>query len=533
MKTLKNLKASSFKNIKVDLENKNFRKNKAKMETYKKNILFIVFSIIYQLFPISLALIVVIFCERLTTTLKFDNLYFENLAKNWNSKLISNIYTTNCIESNSLLNNSWSGSSDGCNCNSYVSKNFCVDENYQSYCPLVPSIDPSPYLSWKGAKLCRERNSEWDRLNYFELNVKNNATACGNISRSCGIIDSFKNHLCVENNKSCPVISINIYDFEYFNKQFLSDNNDVTFVSPKAVFVYTKDESKFYNKSTPLIPVEFKISNGQPCMNPYYINSDGYMYILDNYYGRNFCLKYSINDDNLKYDTTIYSNKFFYDNNFKKVDNTNMTELLSENNILPMIKTLPFYPTNSTNRDISLYYRSYIGMNYTCYKILKENKFYQTIINGIHKISEITNQDYSGMRACYYAQLMACFFVLIIGILSLTLGIIRKDKPFAIYSSFVWSYFILFILSMIPAFILVSQLSSIYYSLEFSNESIKSVFMNPNCFESYTNEIYEIFWLRAKIANDLLIKNFILISVYLLLNLLFTIFLWVFKKSEY
>ena len=61
-----------------------------------------------------------------------------------------------------------------------------------------------PYTYFRGANICTKRMN----FNYFYLEILKKESQCR--QKSCGIIDSLGNYLCVDKNTQCPYNSLEV-----------------------------------------------------------------------------------------------------------------------------------------------------------------------------------------------------------------------------------------------------------------------------------------------------------------------------------
>ncbi len=259
--------------------------------------------------------------------------YIHLIGMNWRNGPISSIYQS-CSgnEFQNLVSNEWPGIDEGCYCpeaNVGLKRGQCQLNKSQG-CYDIPSIDPSPYISWKGRGLCGERFNS----TYFDLTIVSDIKKCPPKTRSCGIIDSLNNYLCVQNGLDCPLMK-----------------ND-----------------KIIN--------ELMISNARPCADPIYNNysNNSRAYILDPYYKNDRCFKKVGN--------------YTYDGRYFKLDSYNNFKLLSENLIYPKVYNLPLR-NDRVFQEVGIYGRGYIGISEECRANLidKESIFFS--INS----GKITNHN--------------------------------------------------------------------------------------------------------------------------------------------
>ena len=151
--------------------------------------------------------------------------------------------------------------------------------------------------------------------------------------KSCGIIDTEKNYLCLENNKICPVNNIEI---SKINTNDTSQNNKINMGDYNLIYSNSNTNSN--------IPIEFKISEGIPCRNPHFYNSPHPVYIFDYYNDREYCFGFLGDMYNFTLSNTtkvkaysqekiIDKNLLKYDLSYTKIDTFSEKQLLLDNKI--------------------------------------------------------------------------------------------------------------------------------------------------------------------------------------------------------
>lgn len=239
---------------------------------------------------------------NMTDKLQFsDSLYFSEIEKNWNLNLISSVYlNSSCENSNQLLiQKQWPNLSIDCYRDAYIIPKFCGRKFFYydyfgeiSYFNSYIANEAFPIGFWRGEILCRKIEENFQNKTYFDLNIKRNSADCPLYTHSHGIIDSNGNHLCVDNdsnninnkNNDLPLNFLKFFDLNEFEnfKNTTSAESNKDFFSIKlpasgswVVFsnnINNNNNQNNKNVEEIKIPVDFKISNEQPCLNPYYKN---------------------------------------------------------------------------------------------------------------------------------------------------------------------------------------------------------------------------------------------------------------------
>jgi hypothetical protein len=119
----------------------------------------------------------------------------------------------------------------------------------------------------------------------------------------------------------------------------------------------TKKDINLDNTENPIIPIELRVEEDIPCKNSKYFNTKHEKYILDStsYYSK--CE--SINNE-------------VFDNDYVKLDTTSNLELLQQNGFYRQIESLPENDERFWNYEVSLYSKSYTGVDFRCHKDLSQ-----------------------------------------------------------------------------------------------------------------------------------------------------------------
>jgi hypothetical protein len=229
--------------------------------------------LLFALVIISLSLV----CVSIANKEKVEYIYFKEILENWNLSPIKKFGECEGKpnELNMLRGNSYKGTFAGCDCydKGYIKikNNSCGKNNG---CKTIPEINPVEYSTWRQKKICVEKMAE----NYLDLDIQDKASNCPIGKKSCGIIDTQKNYLCVENNIDCPVNNIQITKIKYID---ILSKNKIDMGDYNLIYSNTNSSSN--------IPIELKISESTPCKNPFFYNIPYPVYILDTNIDRQYC----------------------------------------------------------------------------------------------------------------------------------------------------------------------------------------------------------------------------------------------------
>jgi hypothetical protein len=231
--------------------------------------------------------------------------YFNNISTNWNFSPIDTFSVGKCNENriNNIHREEWEGLRNGRNCYTFIKMGSCPR---RAACRNIPEVSTISLVYWHGNSICSSRSNF---KNYMFLLIEASAAQCPLGTRSCGVIGSQKNHLCLESNISCPVNDMIFKSaslptgadsksgliFKNISSTLTTNQlgiNEYGFKLPGADLLYSTNQASNENSDNLGIPIQFKISNAQPCQNPYYNNIDFYIYILDKQAGKQYCYQY-------------------------------------------------------------------------------------------------------------------------------------------------------------------------------------------------------------------------------------------------
>ena len=284
-----------------------------------------------------------------------------------------------------------------------------------SSCKTINKVNGFNLNIWDGNIFCINKNPELNYETYIRNSVENNKE-CDIGFKKCGFLDSNKRIMCIEENNNCPINRIIINN----NKTSPKDFNYTTLSLNNNKFLhYTNESINSY------IIVNFSISTGTPCINPNEINTKYPQYILDKNFKKYICTDKILNE--------------FYDNFFIKLDTIKKSELYKQNNVNTILNKLYNYPYFSLEEDISLFIRSYFGIDKFCIEF--EEKFY---INKLLEIDNFINKK----KFIYVHLILSGIFFLVHIIINFVLFCIKEYEN-KFYTIFLFYNFGLFILTSI------------------------------------------------------------------------------------
>jgi len=293
-----------------------------------------------------------------------DSQYTISLARNWlNSPILDISLGPKCSEGYSIyIFDYWPGTLRGCICGGTFYIGGCPSKKYTT-CNAISPIDPIPYKLWSSNTLCVK---SIPMTSYLNLTIARKEDSCPTGQKSCGIIDSLGNILCMQTNDVCPLNDIKMFSSsETVPSGYKTLNLNQNGVIKTLAFRNSSPSGK--------VVVEFKVSDNTPCIDPYFYNKITNPYILEVTNERDKCIG-SLGSQIL-------------DKNYNFIDYTKVYDLYNENNILPVIKDkLPLFPTSQFDLRTRLYYRNYIGLNKSCHDDIKKANLLETINNGFNFI---------------------------------------------------------------------------------------------------------------------------------------------------
>ena len=339
--------------------------NNELIKTYKHNkpsILGLISSFI-AIFLVSQCIVLGVLINKNLSNINFA--YTDNFGYNWKTTPVDslNIRSKNDIEvncytgSSDLLSNvNFPGFKSGCFCppDKYYDTDCNDNQLLLKNCTFYPESPSKPVYSWSGS-LCGYRNTnnrlnnkihkyskninKLPYINYFNLNKTESTKPCEKGYKECGILDTLGNKLCIYEKDYCPINYIEIVDsnkklnYKFTTKSILLSNSNKT-------LHYSNNNTKGN------IVNEFIVLDHVPCADP-----------SENKIQLNLTKYKCINKINNK----------TYDDNWHHLDDKSLDEFIDDNELGSHIKNYPFYNIIK-NKTLSLYYRSYIGINQTCTK---------------------------------------------------------------------------------------------------------------------------------------------------------------------
>ena len=410
---------------------------------------------------------------------------------------------------NILEGNYWMGTVSGCKCRSYIRRSDSC--NSKNGCYKIFENLKRNYTYWRDRRICAKKFQE----NYLDLDIEANAANCPKGTRSCGIIDTENNHLCLDYNRICPVNSININRNSNGNGKYINMGEYNLWYS----------QSNSNNK----IPIEFKVSEGVPCMNPFFKNIPSPVYILDYYFDRQYCYKFiEYMKDSEKNSNNGYSNYFppqdsflQYDETYTKIDTYNMEQLYIENNIYNTFVKLPYFDKRYHNGDIHLSYKPYFGLKINCLKKIKSEKLKEGIYVDFEKIENRLN-DIGILMVSFVILIISATFMCFWNFIGLCGSNDEDSFKLRICGS---------ICCLIPLAIgFMVPLMIVAYGSR-TKENLDFVFKNEDCVDNYTSKIYDKYVANNQEIRTSTVIASILSIIILIGEIILSFFMW--SKTKY
>ncbi len=236
--------------------------------------------------------------------------YIRDLGENWKSGPLTNVFSsaTGCLTNQTFITNSWPGTIGVCRDIFGYKYRGCA-----KHAIVYPQLPAMPYIKWRNTALCARRLEK----SYFDLFVSTNVGGCGTGQKSCGIIDTLKNKLCVNNEDQCPLNNIQV----------------VPINSPLPSGNFTKIEMKDSNMILSYVENgnilnEFMVQENTPCVNPFYEHYDYPIFKPELSAYRGNCTEV---------------NGTFYDTKVEVVDKYHFLSVYKENGIYYIMSGYPGY----------------------------------------------------------------------------------------------------------------------------------------------------------------------------------------------
>lgn len=281
-----------------------------------------------------------------------DYSYAVNFGINWGQGPIQVMDFENNLscplgETFALANVKFPGFKSGCFCSpdQYFTSE-CTNDQLSKGCIYFPESSPKSMVSWGGAA-CTQRS----KTTYFSLNKTDVSKENSSCDKSCGILDTLGSKLCVPANQDCPVNYISIFKSGETPNNIDDNTKSVSFSNNTKTLYYSN------NNKDGKIPSQFIVLDHKPCVDS--------------------------SENRIQFNITDYSclnaiNGKTEDDSWEYLDSMSVEQFVNDNKLDAQMNQYPFY-ANFKSRQVSLYYRSYIGLNDTCRNLANSLSFPDTI----------------------------------------------------------------------------------------------------------------------------------------------------------
>jgi hypothetical protein len=293
--------------------------------------------------------------------------YLLSICENWKSHPILKINKNFDCKQN-LITEKWPGTIEGCVYNNRIHRGVCTDGVGVRIAP----IGKVPFTYWRGINLCSEKI----QIGYINITLAENDSSCPLGTKSCGVVDSKNNVMCLDLSQECPLNHI-----EFINSDDLASIKGIERMESLKIeggYLISGRVSSTQER----ILIQFALEEAQPCLDTNYKNYVIKPFFFEKFYQDEKCYE-GFGDE--KYDPRwVYLDSDLY---YKIFQDNGIFQLMFgfvdfSEKIEEIIKKQP---------KINLYGRSYIGLSIKCHDYIKENKMSRQIfqeIRGFDKICE-------------------------------------------------------------------------------------------------------------------------------------------------
>ncbi len=443
-----------------------------------------------------LCLIISIFALFLSSMIMIDNSKYQSLQKlgeNWNKGLITSISAkgnTCSMGEVPIIDDEWPGTVAGCDCGKSLTFSADLSVGYcsrsknssQKYCTDISPLDPVAFTKWGYNLICGRRS----QVNYFDLNIVSSNEKCPKGTKQCAIVDSLNNKLCMDEANICPINKLIIQ-----NKEAPAPKDFIYSIVPLEngkILYYTNQ-----NINGQLIH-EFTVSDGQPCVDNLYYNTNSTPYLLSPMYGYSKCDTLS---DGIKFDERKVL-----------VDSESKYEIYDMNGILGYTKRLPYFKQPIPNEMTNIYETSYFGMSTQCKSnIIEANSNDPSLfITGMTNIEPEVNSAYKFTKIAFIVSCVCLVFTIVF----YCIVTCCSDKVEGIFIVF---FFIIGLIMLIFSSISAKKVNGLSGEYKLLSE--------PGCLDVYSTALVSDFNKNYPKARVIAIAGSIMSGILLLLPLVF------------
>jgi hypothetical protein len=340
---------------------------------------------------ISLILVLLLYVQSRDTAYKVT--FLKGISENWNlgapTQVTKGVNGFQCPSQNPFVNDKWPGTVDGCGPTT-IKRVRCG-----KYGTTIPAIPEMPYYIWRNTTLCSERIP----ATYLDLTIADSKQNCPSNMRSCGIIDTMNNVMCVPFSTPCP----------YNYMQILPKDQSIKLSFNYTLIPMNQANLVLSNENTSgKIIIDLLVNDGPPCADSSYKNYLVQPYILEKYYDRSTC------------DHALGS--LVYDKDYELKDDYSYFSIYSENNIFVRLSNVPnfnnyFEALKFSSRTMKLYAKNYIGIKSQCNAMIKEQNLSVNLMLDLSNIhSNLNGSDETILYAVIFGAIGVAVYLLYEGI---------------------------------------------------------------------------------------------------------------------
>lgn len=337
-----------------------------------------IITIIVDAISAIFCILFLVFCSIAYSNSEFNKDVTNVYNQNWKSAPIMQIFKTSKPTCPSgyvpLISTTFPGNKRGCDCTksqkkSYkrkVFKNTCDESQIVNSCSIIPERNNTNLTHWRQGTLCSKR---MNNFNYENILSKPFIGVCPKGTKSCGIIDTENNLLCLKESEECPLNYLEILYKD--SKPYYTDSmNEFDLGNGYTLYASNK-------MTTGNVLVNVVVGNNdEQCANPTEGQIGQNNYLLNKLKGESTC--------------KTKMGSFLTDWRYSAIDNMNVYDFYEDNNIGVIINKLPNYPIIDKNNQIGLHSINYFGVKGTCLNNkLNQKKLFEP------NLSKVVNLGYA------------------------------------------------------------------------------------------------------------------------------------------
>ena len=369
--------------------------------------------------------------------------FLKMMLTNWKTSPATKIYIpTEPISNNddSLINvGIFAGAEDGCRCiNEKYNRKDGIITKYFYYnltekdasgnikcnnkgCERMNGKEEFILNKWQNKEIVIIRMNPTYNYFYFLDNLSEDGKSCKDETyKQCAILDTLNQPMCVKQDEDCPINDILIKE----GQEHLDNYDIIPLDNNKSIYYTNKiNDSK--------IIIDFQISNGQPCAEPYEQNLNKNLDI------------YPLMKNQSIYRCKVAINENLTDDRFRELDSQNLSHFYRDNDISALSK---FYDDYSEDK-MKLYGVEYYGLDK---KKITEAKINITSFNFILDLAEV----YTNVKMPFKLNLIFVSVNLILIVIYFIIFLFKQEELLQKFNSKTWGLTTL--LSIFTSFLLIS-----------------------------------------------------------------------------